>query len=261
MTECLPDLVKLLPSWKLALRAERKSPATVKSYAEGVYMFLRWCDTTGAPAELTKANAQAFVADLLDNGAQPKTASARLLGIRRFSAWLAVEGELVDDPLLGIKQPKLDKKVVEALTDEELRDLIKACRGKRFTDRRDEAVVRLMAEIPGLLARELAELESLQAGLEMQRRKQAKRREKNKPTDEKPSIASAGSDMPPPAEETAWHLTRLKKVSLCRAASQPNKHPQPDRCAGRVSYVQDSSVHDGRRLPVYPGQSTTLAPV
>ena len=45
-----------------------------------------------------------------------------------------------------MKQPKLDKKVVDALTDEELRDLIKACHGKRFIDRRDEAIVRFMAE-------------------------------------------------------------------------------------------------------------------
>jgi site-specific recombinase XerD len=154
MAEPLPDLAKLMPSWKLALRAERKSPATVKSYAEGVCAFLKWCEATGTPAELTKASGQAFVADLLDNGAAPKTASARLLGLRRFSAWLAAEDELAADPLLGIKQPKIDKKVVDALTDEELADLFKACRGKRFTDRRDEAIVRLMAET-GLRSGEL----------------------------------------------------------------------------------------------------------
>jgi site-specific recombinase XerD len=146
MSNALPDLPTLLSSWKLALRAERKSPATVKSYAEGVTAFLRWSESTGAPPQLTKANVQAFVADLLDDGAQPKTASARLLAVRRFSAWLATEGELDTDPLMGIRQPKVDRKVVEALTDDELRDLIKACRGKRFTDRRDEAIVRLLAE-------------------------------------------------------------------------------------------------------------------
>ncbi len=154
MTEPLPDLPVLLSSWKLALRAERKSPATVKSYAEGVLAFIRWCEGTGTPPELTKTNAQAFVADLLDNGAQPKTASARLLSLRRFSDWLASEGELDADPLLGVKQSKVDRKVVEALSDDELRDLIKVCRGKRFTDRRDEAIVRLMAET-GVRAGEL----------------------------------------------------------------------------------------------------------
>ena len=40
-----------------------------------------------------------------------------------------------------MKQPKIDRKVVEALTDEELQALIKACRGQRFTERRDEAIV------------------------------------------------------------------------------------------------------------------------
>ena len=42
--------------------------------------------------------------------------------------------------------PNLDTKVVETLTDEQLRLLIKACAGKELIDRRDEAIVRLMAE-------------------------------------------------------------------------------------------------------------------
>jgi site-specific recombinase XerD len=110
MTERLPDLAKLLPSWKLASRAERKSPATVKSYAEGVHAFLRWCESTGTPTELSKANAQAFTVDMLDRDQAPKTASTRLLGIRRFSDWLASKGELDTDLLVGVKQLKLDKK-------------------------------------------------------------------------------------------------------------------------------------------------------
>ena len=141
-TYLLPDLAGLLPSWQLALRAERKSPATIKSYTEGVATFLRWCDSNGTPAELTKATVQTFVAELLESGQQPKTATARLLAVRRFSAWLTDEGELATDPLIGIKQPKVDRKVVEALTDDELQAIIKACQGKGFTDRRDEAIVR-----------------------------------------------------------------------------------------------------------------------
>jgi site-specific recombinase XerD len=168
MTEPRLDLAALLPSWKLSLRAERKSPATVKSYTEGVLAFLRWCEATQTPAELSKTKVQAFVADILDNGAQPKTASARLLAVRRFSAWLTTEGEIDTDPLLGIRQPKVDRKVVEALTDDELRALIKACHGRGFTDRRDEAIIRLMAET-GARAGEVIALEvtdvDLQRGL------------------------------------------------------------------------------------------------
>ena len=69
-----PDLAALLSSWQLALRAERKSPATVTSYTEGVLAFLRWSELSGLKPEITKATVQAFTADLLDGGAQPSTA-------------------------------------------------------------------------------------------------------------------------------------------------------------------------------------------
>jgi hypothetical protein len=36
-----PNLAELLSSWKLALRAERKSPATIANYSEGVLGFLK----------------------------------------------------------------------------------------------------------------------------------------------------------------------------------------------------------------------------
>lgn len=140
------DLAALLPSWELALRAERKSPQTIKSYGDGVRAFLRWCDDKGHSPALDRDLMKRFVADLLDGGAEPSTARSRQLGVRRFSAWLVEEGEIDDDPLLGLKAPKLDAKVTESLSEDELRRLIKACGGKEFRDRRDEAIVRLMAE-------------------------------------------------------------------------------------------------------------------
>jgi site-specific recombinase XerD len=140
------DLAALLPSWELALRAERKSPQTIKSYGDAVRAFLRWCDEHGHSPALDRELMKGFVADLLEAGAEPATARARQLGMRRFSAWLSEEGEIDDDPLLGLKAPKLDAKVTDSLTDDELRRLLKACGGKEFRDRRDEAIVRLMAE-------------------------------------------------------------------------------------------------------------------
>jgi site-specific recombinase XerD len=150
----LPDLAALLPSWQLSLRAERKSPATVTGYTEGVLAFLRWSDTANVTSEITKATVQAFTAHLLDAGAQAATARTRYMALRRFAAWLAEEGELDANPLLGVKPPQLDEKVVDALTDEQLRMLLKACSGKELIDRRDEAIVRLMAET-GLRAGEV----------------------------------------------------------------------------------------------------------
>ncbi|SKD92192.1 phage integrase family protein [Mycobacteroides abscessus subsp. abscessus] len=140
------NLIELFPSWELALRADRKSPQTVKSYGDGVRSYFRWCSENGHTPALDRTLVKQWVVALLEAGAEPATARSRQLAVRRFSAWLEEEGEIDADPLLGLKAPKLDVKVTESLSDDELRALIKACGGREFRDRRDEAIVRLMAE-------------------------------------------------------------------------------------------------------------------
>lgn len=159
MTEPLPDLAALLPSWQLALRAANRSPATLTTYTTGVKSFLSWCERTGAPPELTKVNVQSWVVALLDGGAQPSTPTTWLGALKRFSAWLADEGEISTDPLLGVKPPKMDHKVTQSLSDDQLKQLLKTCKGKTFRDRRDEAIIRLMAET-GLRASEVVDLQT-----------------------------------------------------------------------------------------------------
>lgn len=152
-----PDLTALLPSWELALRAERKSPQTVKGYGDAVRRFLAYCQRVDVQPVFDRSTVTGFVADLLDAGAEASTARARQLGVRRFSAWLTAEGEYHDDPLLGLTPPKLDRKVIEPLTEDELRALLKTCTVKKaggdataatdvFRNRRDEAILRLMIE-------------------------------------------------------------------------------------------------------------------
>lgn len=148
------DLAALLPSWKVALRAERKAPQTIDSYTTGARLFIEWCARNGHTPALDRALVKAWVADLLDNGAEAATARSRQSAVRRFSAWLAEEEITDTDALLGIKPPKLDTKITDSLSDDELRLLIKVCAGKDFLDRRDEAIVRLMAET-GMRAGEL----------------------------------------------------------------------------------------------------------
>lgn len=167
------DLAALLSSWELALRAERKSPQTVKAYGDGVRRFLEHCAAQGVPAVLDKPTVNAFIAAMLDGGAQPATARSRHLAVRRFSAWLTEEGEADTDALVGLKAPQLDTKVIEPLTDAQLRVLIAACSGRDMRDRRDEALIRFMAET-GARAGETAALTvgdvDLQAGVAVVRR-------------------------------------------------------------------------------------------
>ena len=109
-------------------------------------MFLRWCESTATPAVLTAPVVQAFVADQLDRGAAPATALSRQKALRRYAAWLVTDGQLDTNPLTGLPTPKQDRQLTEALSDEELRALLKACTGRSLRDRRDEAILRLMTE-------------------------------------------------------------------------------------------------------------------
>jgi site-specific recombinase XerD len=141
------DLALLLASWELALRAERKSPQTVKAYGDGVRRFITWAEGHDRSPDLDRPTVAAFVADLLDAGAEASTARSRQLAVRRFSRWLEEEGEIDRDQLVGVAPPKLDQKVYEPLTDAQLRGLVAACSGLGpFRDRRDEALVRFMVE-------------------------------------------------------------------------------------------------------------------
>jgi len=140
------DHPALTTSWTIALKAERKSPLTIKSYLAGVRGYLAYCDREGLAPSLDKHTVNAYVADLLDNGAEAATARQRQLGVRRYSAWLHDEDEIERDELLGLKAVKLDRKVVEPLTDDQCRAMLAACKGKSLPDRRDEAILRLLFE-------------------------------------------------------------------------------------------------------------------
>lgn len=145
-------LLALLPSWQLSLSADRKSPQTLKSYTDGVTAYLAWCQQEDAPP-LERSSLRGWVTSLLDAGRSPATARARQLAVRRFTTWLAEEGEIPADPFVGVKPPKLDQAVVEPLTEDELRALLKACQppkgatpAEALRYRRDEAILRLMLE-------------------------------------------------------------------------------------------------------------------
>jgi site-specific recombinase XerD len=101
---------RLARSRRLGLRAQRKSPQTLKTYGDGVRQYLTSCEKRDA-APMARSSLNLLTAHLLDNGAAGATARRRQLGVRRFAAWLAEEGRDQADPFLGIKSPKLDEQV------------------------------------------------------------------------------------------------------------------------------------------------------
>ena len=103
MSTAGPDVATLRTlagSWMLSLRAERKSPQTLKNYGDGVRFYLHWCEQ-GSADPLARDSLRSWVAELVEAGMAPATIRARQLPVRRFAAWLAEEGEIGADPFLG----------------------------------------------------------------------------------------------------------------------------------------------------------------
>jgi len=169
----LSELSSLAESWALHLRATRKAPDTLRAYTSSLSLFLRWCRTEGVEPRLDRDTVNRWVADQLDRGLEASTAALRQKAVKRFSAWLAAEGEIPEDLIASLQRPQVDKKVVPRLTDEECRRLIDACKGRSFRDRRDEAIVRFMLECVvragDVIKMQVADLD-LQQGLAVIRR-------------------------------------------------------------------------------------------
>ncbi|MCD0450793.1 tyrosine-type recombinase/integrase [Actinocorallia sp. API 0066] len=136
----------LTESWLIHLTAERKSPQTLRGYGTAARRFGAWARDNGGDHTLDRRSAAAFLADLLRAGASAETVRTRAKALKQFSRWLAEEEETDHHELATLTLPKADDPVVPELTEEQLADLIAACAGRDLRARRDEAIIRLMAE-------------------------------------------------------------------------------------------------------------------
>ena len=145
MTAHLQDLQR---SFLRHLRAEGRSPNTLRLYGQAVTFFSRWLESQGREATLEELNRPAireWLAVLSDTH-EPGTVKVRYRGLHRFCSWLVDEGELPDNPMSTLSPPTLQMKPVPVISDDELAALLKACNGKEFNDRRDEALIRLLLD-------------------------------------------------------------------------------------------------------------------
>jgi integrase/recombinase XerD len=156
MPEDLPDLARLLDSWILQLRNARKSDHTVKMYRTAVQSFLAYCADTDTPAELTKPAVTGWMTAQSDNEAS--TVRVQLTALKLFAKWLAKEEDIDTSAVLTVAAPKLNQRAVPDLSEDQVRKLLKACDGPELRDKRDKAMLVLLAET-GIRAGELLALD------------------------------------------------------------------------------------------------------
>lgn len=152
-------LADLHASFNRELRAEGRSPATIRLYGQSVTFFSRWLEEQGRAAtldELTRPAIREWLAQLGET-LEPNTVRTRYRGLHRFCRWLVDEEELDRNPMEKLSPPTPKAKPVPVLSDTDLAALLKACTGKDFNARRDEALVRVLLDC-GLRVSELCGL-------------------------------------------------------------------------------------------------------
>lgn len=141
-------LVDLQRSFGRHLRAEGRSERTVVIYGQAIRFFSAWLEDQGRTAtldELTRPAIREWLAQLADTH-EPSTVKTRYRGLFRFCGWLVDEDELPANPMKTLSPPVPSSKPVPVLTDAELEALLKACAGKEFNERRDEAMIRVLLD-------------------------------------------------------------------------------------------------------------------
>src|SRR4051812_29973246 len=143
------SLESLRGSFNRSLRVEGKADRTLVLYGQSITYFSQWLTQRDKPADLSSLDRDTvlqWLDYLRGRGLKTGTIQTRWRGLRRFVNWLLAEDIIDKDPLAGIEIDKPEPPPVPVLTDEDLTALIGACRGKRFADRRDEALMRLLID-------------------------------------------------------------------------------------------------------------------
>jgi len=129
-------------SFELHLRAERKSEKTIRTYTEAALWFV-----------------------ILLGRYSDSYANNQFRALQQFFKWYATEDpdEPRQNPMANLKPPKLGMKLVPVFAGDELADLVAACKGGGYRNRRDAAIISLfrdtgirLSELTGLTTADLS---------------------------------------------------------------------------------------------------------
>ncbi|MBA7675330.1 Tyrosine recombinase XerD [subsurface metagenome] len=123
------NLDKLVLHFCQCMKAEGKSPDTIRWYSEMIKSFVSFLlavDREPVLGELSLENARDFIIHEQQRQLSPFTVQAKVRALKGFSSWLFGESYLPDNLLAYLKIPKAPTKLIEPLTTEEIDSLLSA---------------------------------------------------------------------------------------------------------------------------------------
>ena len=152
------QLDKALLAYEIDLRAENKSPKTIRWYRHKLHYFADWLarGDIGHVEDLRSEHIKGFLLYLgqLDqaidgqhhlkgDGLSGFTRHGYAQVLKSFCRWLARNGHLDRSPFDGVGMPKVERYVIQAFTDEDVRKMLRAAQKRRHAAR-DYAAVLLL---------------------------------------------------------------------------------------------------------------------
>lgn len=152
----------LLESWALSLHG--KAPGTRNLYLRIARWFAAWLIENDRPSAqpgdlmaVTRQDCEAWFGAQRSRGLAAATIRSRWIGLRSFYNWLTEEEEIDANPMAKVKVDKANPAPIRVLEADQLRLLLKTCEGTGFFERRDLAVIRVLAAT-GVRLAELVDL-------------------------------------------------------------------------------------------------------
>jgi site-specific recombinase XerD len=153
------DVAANASSFARHLRAANKSPMTIKSYLEATAQFDAFLADRGMPrdvAAIHREHVESFIENQLSR-LKPASAANRYRSLQQYFKWLTDEGEIRESPMARMKPPTIPETPPPVLREDEIKKLLAACSGTDFDDRRDLAIIWLLADT-GIRRAEIAGL-------------------------------------------------------------------------------------------------------
>ncbi len=154
------DIGVNIASFGRHLKAENLAYKTQKTYLEATTQLTAFLAEAGMPqdvANIRREHVESFITPLLERR-KASTANNRYRGLQAFFKWADEEGLLGNgSPMAKMRPPRVPEEPPDVLKKDELRQLLDACAGTNFDDRRDAAILRVffatgvrLAEMAGL---------------------------------------------------------------------------------------------------------------
>lgn len=120
-------------AYRLDGQARRLTALTLRTYTQRVEPFVRWCDDQGVPylQDITPTLVRSYLVLLQERELSSYTVNGIARAIKAFFNFCVNERMLAESPMRRVVVPKVDKKIMPSFTEDDVADLLAACKTER----------------------------------------------------------------------------------------------------------------------------------